>query len=192
MSPDTCSMPAKISACHILFSGEDIKMETGGEEISEETTILNVEFAGVDTRVIAWGATLQFVTYLELERLVIERLKQLNDPHSPHNVIAPQILEKHGLAVDCVSLLLAEIMDPTLDYPLRIVRGGHALRIHKDLLVLPELVNTFVLSKPDGSVSYDTFVDDMENGFFSEIERTKGELDKINTLRANMAGNVYF
>ena len=168
-------------------------MDVDAGEVLEDEILANVNFSGVDTRVIEHGATLEFVTYLEIERLVVERMKQLDDPKSPHNAIAKQVLERYGAGVDRVSLLLAEILDESVKYPLRIVRGKKSLEIHKDLVVLPDIVNVFVLSKgTDGSVSYDNILDDMADGFYDELERTKVELAKVQALKANMAGHIYF
>jgi hypothetical protein len=135
------------------MSEEEVNHEEG--ENTDQTFQENLDPSGFTERTFSSGRTLKFVTQLELIQLFVRRMKQINDPNSPHNRFAPSVTNKLGNDASFIDLLCAEILDTTFKYPLMLKRGDGYLRVHKDLAVYETIVDYFVTVTRDGGISFD-------------------------------------
>lgn len=147
------------------------------EEVVDNDSNLWV-YDGKD-REIDYRHTLMIVTTNELIKLVITRHSQINDPNSEHRFISKKILDEYGSSAPLLTLILAEIADETIDYPLTIERGSKQMRLHKDLVLLERTLDIFVMLRNDGSISYDSVLEDLKNRPHAEIQAQREDLENL-------------
>jgi hypothetical protein len=167
-------------------------MESGDPEecnFGEDET--NLDLKGLHDRVISHEDRLDFVTRLEIEALLMKRMEMLNDPTSPYNTIHPKIVGCHSADADLLMMLIAELLDDTIVYPIAIVCGDTSLLIHKDLKVHPGIVDIMVGSTATGGVSYDSISDIIKNKIPSATTLVELEIEAIESLRRDMVKNPF-
>ena len=98
--------------------------------------MVNVEGRGIERQVAV--SPLCF-DRSRADRLLRNRMAQINDVNSPNGSINPRVIERLGESASLQSLLVAEILDPEVEYPLAILRGGVPKRLHHDLQVFRKL-----------------------------------------------------
>jgi hypothetical protein len=155
-----------------------------------ETRLRNIDPSGRRERSIRAESTLCFVTQLEALELLIRRKKQLENLTGKYNQIDPRIINKVGKNASILVLMLAEILDREVEYPLLIKRGDKFLRLHKDLLVIPAIVDIVVLSDETGNVSFDPIEYDIENRPDAEIRSRLKDIEDIKSIRADLSRHV--
>jgi len=64
------------------------------------------------------------------------------------------------------------------------------LRLHKDLLVIPAIVDIVVLSDETGNVSFDPIEYDIENRPDAEIRSRLKDIEDIKSIRADLSRHV--
>ncbi len=164
---------------------------TEHEEMDVGREITNNTLKGATSRTFSYEERPDFVSYLEIEALLMERMKQIDNPLSPHNQIHSKIVEKHGSGANVMLMCLAELADKTITYPLCIMHGDRQLVIHKDLKVHRGMINIIVAKTADGSVSFDDTKEFIEAGIPSETALVENETEQVSALRANMAKNSF-
>lgn len=136
------------------------------EEDRTEEERLNIDVSGRRAREVDEGATLEFVTILEIIALLVGRLTQLNDYNSPHSTVDERAVKKLGPGAGLYHLLLAELSDPTIEYPVLVPRGSgtkeKACRVHADLAVREADIDMFVLPDDEGKVSYNSVNEELD------------------------------
>ena len=152
---------------------------------------INVDLKGIDARIVSFGDRPDFISRIEVEALLMERHRLLNDPSSIHNTIHPKIVERYG-SDSCVLLMcIAELRDREIPYPIKIMCGGTALTIHKDLEVYPEILDVIVASTKNGNVSYDSMEDVLNDEIHSETMLVENAISEVNAVRKNMVRNPF-
>lgn len=164
----------------------DAEADVGGQQE------LNVDPSGSVERRVETGATLCFVTVLEIVALLVHRTAQLDALEGPAATIDPRIVRRLGGGASVLNLMLAEILDPQVEYPLAIVRGGTPLRLHHDLKVIPEIVDWVVLSTEKGEVSYDPVVEDLRRRPGASLSSLEREIEDIAQISCNMRNGKLF
>lgn len=149
--------------------------------------MVNVEGSGSIERQVAVESTLCFMTVLELIELLRNRMAQINDVNSPNGSINPRVIERLGESASLQSLLVAEILDPEVEYPLAILRGGVPKRLHHDLQVFPEIVDKIVFHTELGEVSYDDVRDDLKRRPGAQNVSMQRDLEELAKIRRNLA-----
>lgn len=153
---------------------------------------LNFDTAGRVERVVPHSATLQFVTVLELIALLSKRLAQINDFSNPHSQIDPDVVARLGEGAGLYQLLLAEVADETIDYPVEIMRGhgpnAKSCRLHKDLRLEPAILDYFVLADETGRVSYNSVEYDLANNAHAPTLALARDIEQIDALTDALGG----
>jgi hypothetical protein len=144
--------------------------------------------AGALERTIAPGSTLEFVTRLEIVELLRSRMIQINDPEGKHNEFSPRVIDRLGAGASEMAMLLAELLDPGWEYPLQIKRGAARLRLHRDLIVIDEIVDIVVMHTQTGETSFDSIREDIRERPTAENLTMQMDLKELERIRQNMAG----
>lgn len=134
-----------------------------GEHLDGAPDVGNVDVGGSAVWTCFYGATVNFLYPLELLAVLVHRHGQLCAEGGPYSTIHPRVVERLGEGAGYLALLLAEVADPEIDYPVTVRRGAVQLRLHKHLEVLDWVLDYFVLETESGSVSYDTVQSDIAN-----------------------------
>lgn len=139
---------------------------------------LNTAMNGYSERNVTLGSTIGFVTVIEVIALLSERHRQINDVKGNYTSINPKSIERCGKDADMFVLMIDEISDPTIDYPLHIVRDKTRLRIHKDLILYKWVLDKFVTTDETGKVSFNHIMDDCHNNHNADnLRLLKGAAD---------------
>ena len=160
-------------------------MSYDDEEVVEDNQT-DVEEVGKTSYVPTSQDTLDFVTIPELLKLLSTRYNQLSSSGSL-SMISPKILEKYGEDADIIALLIAEISDETIEYPLAVMRGNMPYRIHFDLKISKSVLDIIILTNENGHVSYNFVLDDIKNNPKSEKIAHEKDFKHIEELAAKTA-----
>jgi hypothetical protein len=157
------------------------------EYIVDDLDVRNIDISGLIDRIPDTGATLCFVTYLEIVKLLIVRKEQIDDISGKYNRIAPSVVDRCGENASLLVLLLAELMDPSIEYPLLVERGGNYLAVHKDLKLLDPILDMIVLTNENGEVSFNSVRTDILEKPGAENVSMLKDIADLTTIRMNMA-----
>jgi hypothetical protein len=152
--------------------------EPDSEHSDEDAIEVNLDLTGSCSRKVDPLATFSYVSHLELIEVLRKRYDQLNDPYGPHNTINPSVIDRFKGDASPFRLMLAELVDATVEYPVLIARGDAHYRIHKDLKLNPTTLDIFVLTLPNGEISYNHVLDDLRNFPNAENEILKREIER--------------
>jgi hypothetical protein len=141
---------------------------------------------GFNNRNIDVGNTLSFVTHLEITQLLIKRMEQLNDPVGKFNQISQKIIVEYGSDTGLLKLMIAELMDSSIEYPLMLKRGSSWVKIHTDVEVFDEMIDMIVLTTETGEVSFNSVAEDLSLRPGSEHIAMLRDLERLRILRNNM------
>lgn len=153
-------------------------MDDDLETFSENDQISNIDTSGKIVRHVESGATPCYVTKLEMVALIIHRSRQINTPDGPFNKIHPSIVKQLGQDASLKAMLIAELLDPEIEYPVLIMRGNEPLRPNKDLMILDKFADIFVLINEDGTVSYNNVREDIYKKPNAEYISLMNEIEK--------------
>jgi hypothetical protein len=131
-------------------------------------------------------STLDFVTKVEIIEVLRRRMEQIDDPTGEHNRFCPEVVEALGGAPSIMAALVAELLWKGWEYPLRIVRGGTAMRLHKDLEVIEEIVDIVVMHNDKGETSFNPIRADLDTRPGAEDLCMEADIKALRDLRENM------
>jgi hypothetical protein len=151
--------------------------ETENNESYDEESSLDL--SNINTYVSDVQDTAQFAVLYEVLELVNRRHETLSRKDNPIH-INPKVLDRLGKSkdnIDILLLIIAELSDSTIDFPVGIVRNQvvydekgepkmdkcgkivHSpiqLRPHKDIHIRKDLIDKIILIRNDGRPSYET------------------------------------
>jgi len=167
-----------------------MEAEDGDIVDSDNGMDINIERSGKTERNVRTEDTLCYVTYIEILGLLIKRKEQLDDPDGKYNEIHPSVVARVGASAPILVMMLAEIMDKNVKYPLAIKRGDNYLKIHEDLEVYNSQLDIVVLMNARGEVSFNSVAEDIDRCPDAANQVIKDDIAAISDLRKRLTRHV--